>query len=337
MNKKYFLIMLMILLVFISSCGRFGKSSPDSLSDVEIRKGFDSLSVEFLKNSPPELVFENSPFPLVLRVKNVGAYDIEKDRGALAIGFEKDYVNLNLEKFESSGMFNPDPENDDRILFSLLGRTINNPIGEQEIIELNLKTKDIGAQSESRQSNILVTACYDYGTELGTDVCIDTDVNNLIPGQKACSAVDKVFGEGQGGPVAITKIETKMLPDVDVNPNIIRPHFIIHIENKGNGEVIKPKSFDSVCSSGGLSFKEFNLIQVSAFLSGKKLNCISSVPDTVLTLAKLRDKKAIVRCTLEDGIDRNVDSYSTILLVELEYGYTFTTSKDFTIEKILDY
>jgi len=334
MNKKYFLITLVILLVFISSCGGSGRGSGTSISDVDVRKGFDSLSVEFLKNSPPESVYEDSPFPLVLKVWNKGADNIGTNQGALAIGFEKDYVNLNLENFESSERFSPQAEKD-RIRFSLEGRSIRNPIGEQEILELSLNTKSVGAQSETRTSNLFVTACYDYGTVLGTEICVDTDINNINPGRKACSAQDKVFAQGQGSPVAITKIETKMLPDVDNNR--IKPHFIIHIENKGNGEVIKPGSFDIVCSSEGISFKEFNLVEVKAALSEQILRCTSPFTDEEGTFAKLRDKKSMVRCTLEQGIDRNLDSYTTPLLVELDYGYTFTVSKEFTIEKIIEY
>lgn len=303
------------------------------ISDIELQKGFDGLTIELLKNAPPPTIFENSPFPVIIKLQNKGVRDITKE-GVLSIGVEKDYVKLNLGAFEDNDKISSKPE-EDKIIFSLDGKSLINPVGEQEIIELNLETKNVGAQSESRISNVLVTACYEYGTKLGTEICVDTDIHNLKARQKACNAKDLAFSNGQGAPVAITKIETDMLPDIDKNK--IKPHFIIHIENKGKGEVIMPGSYDLVCSEKSLDYKEFNLLSAKVFLSEIELDCILPREVDGKGFIKLKDKKSIVRCTLKDGIDENLGSYIAPLRVELSYGYTFTVSREFTIEKILEY
>ena len=71
-------------------------------------------------------------------------------------------------------------------------------------------------------------------------------------------------------------------------------------------------------------------------LSGQPLNCKVSDDDSEATI-RLRDKEDMVRCTLEEGIDKNLGAYTAPLNIELEYGYTFTISKDIIIEKILRY
>ena len=53
--------------------------------------------------------------------------------------------------------------------------------------------------------------------------------------------------------------------------------------------------------------------------------------------ARLREKKAIARCTLKEGIPSNRDAFTSPLKIELDYGYTLTIPKDITIEKILTY
>ncbi len=331
MKKKYFVIIL-IMIFLVAGCK--GGRKQTSISDIELQKGFDGLTIELLENAPPPNIFENSPFPVIIKLQNKGVRDI-KEEGILAIGVEKDYVKLNLDVFEGSDKISSKPD-EDKIIFSLNGKSLLNPIGEREIVELNLETKNVGAQSESRKSNVLVTACYEYATKLGTEVCVDTDIHNLKARQKACNAKDLTFSNGQGSPVTITKIETQMLPDIDNNK--IKPHLIIHIKNKGNGEVIRPGSYDKVCSEKELDYKEFNLLSAKAFLSEKELECI--MPREVEgegSFIKLKDKEGIVRCTLEEGIDENDESYIAPLRIELSYGYTFTVSREFTIEKILEY
>ncbi len=83
-----------------------------------------------------------------------------------------------------------------------------------------------------------------------TELCVDTDVYGLRPGEKACNSKDLAFNEGQGGPVAVTNIETKMLLDSDEDK--VKPQLIIHIENKGNGEVISKGTFEHDIFSFGL-------------------------------------------------------------------------------------
>ena len=214
------------------------------------------------------------------------------------------------------------------------GKSIYSPVGDEEFIQVNPQAKKISAQSETHPSTIFATACYPYNTTLGTSVCIDTDIIDEVKGKKACNVKDLTFSEGQGAPVAITKIETRMLPYADVNK--VKPHFIIFIENKGNGEVVNSSKLNLSCSSSGLNYTDFNTITITASLPQGDLKCSENV-DTGPTAVRLREKEDIVRCTLEDGVDIGRDAYTAPLKIELNYGYTFTISKDIIIEKVLKY
>lgn len=322
--KQIIFLFFALSLLAITGCkGGFGSGSGNNapITDADVRKGLDGIAAEFIKNAPPEKVFEDSIFPIGINLENKGAFDIES--GFLSIGLEKAYMDfLN--------------ENDELKNFKIKGKSIFNLNGDEEFITFNAQAKKVGAQSETHPSIIFATVCYPYKTILGTSVCVDTDIFGTGLRDKACEVMDLEFNGGQGAPVAITKIETRMFPDP--SNDRIKPHFIIHVENKGNGEVIIPdqnKIMDA-CTSTSLNFNDFNRITIKAFLSNKELNC--NIGDDIDNPElRLRDKIDIARCTLDEGIERNTDAFTSPLRIELDYGYTFTISKDITIEKILKY
>ncbi|HJN56376.1 MAG: hypothetical protein QF436_02660 [Candidatus Woesearchaeota archaeon] len=322
LNKKIILIFAVIALLLIAGCkGRTGTKG--SITGVDIRSGVKGIAMDFVKGSPPENVFEDDVFPIAIRLENKGAFNIEEEKGILVFGFEKQYVEATK---EGDG---------EKQKFKIEGKSVFNPDGDTEFITIDAKVKKIGSQSESRASTILATACYRYETLLGTSACIDADIYGAEVRKKACTIKDLSFGNGQGAPVAITKIETRMLPQED--DNRIKPQFLIHVENEGNGEVIRPGKYENACTSGALEYEDLNRMNIKALLSGEELDCSLGLDEEPENIIRLRDKKDIVRCTLEEGIEKSEGAYTAQLKVELDYGYSFTISKDITIEKVLKY
>jgi hypothetical protein len=252
---------------------------------------------------------------------------------------ERDYVSdINWEFVEGTL---EKTELEETASFSLEGKKFTNPTGNEEFVSIDVKSRGIEAQSETHTSVILATACYKYKTEFGGNVCVDTDIFNLRPIKKVCQIKDLTFTAGQGAPVAVTKVETQILPDE--TSNNIRPQFLIHVENKGNGEVVHKQRYGQVCSKfdrveGEELYEDFNVVFVNAFLSEKQLDC-SLADEGDEGRVKLKDKKAVARCVLsqENAIDSNKDAYISTLRVELDYGYTETISAQTTIEKALKY
>lgn len=339
MNKRLIFVFIAASLLLIAGCmGGTKKKGP--ITDVDIRKGTDGLTMSFTKNAPPERVFEGSEenpslFPIAVRLRNQGAADIEPVETVFNIGVWKDDGGGSYKDFdEQPGTvegklvfgFDPYVELDDESKaqqeLKIDGKSIFNPNGDEDSITINAKAKTIGAQSETQSSTIRATACYPYKTIFGASVCIDSDIYGTKRGEKACSVRDLSFGNGQGAPVAITKIETRMLPQRN---NLVKPHFLIHIENKGNGEVVSLSEVENACTGKRLDYRAFNTIIIKASLSGETLDCPAEI--------RLKEKEDLVRCTGE--VVEREDAYVAPLSVELEYGYTFTISKNIIIEKIL--
>ena len=344
-NRLLMVFSIFAVILLVAGCDAGKSKAP--ITDADIRTGAEGLKTEFVKNAPPENVFAEIGFPISLKLKNAGAFDIPEDDkgtpqiegGIVVFGFEKAYIGI-LEG---------------KVLFDIKGKSIYAPLGNEEFISINGRAGAIGPQSEKHPSTIFATACYPYKTVFGASVCIDPDIIGEGKGQKACQVKDLAFSEGQGGPVAVTKVETRMLPQQDENK--IKPHFIIHVKNAGNGQVIKngkekvmdggiekdgtKEVIEKACSSESLSYKDFNILKVNAKLSGVVLDCDPKEGMQEIAEVRLREKEDLIRCTYDGkddekgGIDAGLDAYVAPLKVELDYGYTFTISKNIIIEKVL--
>ena len=71
-------LLLIIFSVFLVSCQL---TSTTGQREIDAHVGFDGLIAEFSKDAPPQVVFEESSFPILLKLRNNGAYDInEKEK-----------------------------------------------------------------------------------------------------------------------------------------------------------------------------------------------------------------------------------------------------------------
>ena len=125
----------------------------------------------------------------------------------------------------------------------------------------------------------------------------------------------------------------------------IRPQFLILIENKGQGNPVKRESTRDFCTRDDTTSINFhdnlNRVKVNAFLSNQELDCTPkekinnqlSTEKYKYALAKLKDKKELIRCTLTDGLDASQDSYLTPFRITLTYGYTQSLSTNYLIQK----
>ncbi len=274
----------------------------------DFRTGRQGILMEFLTNAPPSETYEDYPFQIGVILKNVGAYDIKN--GFISFTIEEDYMELMN-------------QNEGVSRFSLKGKSVSLPTGDQLIKIIKAKTKKIDEQSEKHESAILANVCYQYQTKKDITTCIDTDIYNLKKMQKVCLVRDITLTP-QGAPVAITKIESEMLPAED--DNLIKPAFKIQIKNVGNGEVIDKDKISDVCSSEPLEHKELNIVDVKVMLSNEELEC---KPEPL----KLKYDGDEIRCIFEKGIPKEMATYTSPLTIELNYGYTYSISKKVIIKK----
>jgi len=299
--------------MFISGCSS-GSGPSSSISSADAHKGSDGIIMEFMDNAPSDEIYEGSEFYASTLVQNKGAFDVKK--GYLVLGVEQGYISA-----ENNGE-----------MYNLNGKSISNILGGQEVFEFKLRSGKIDKQSEQHKTNIFLTTCYEYQTDAGADVCIDPDFYGMNPLQKACEVKDSSFKD-QGAPVAVTKIEQGMLQE----GNLVKPEFIIYVQNKGKGAVIDSSKVKDVCSSTGLDYKAWNTIYVEAYLFGKQLDCKPKSDGSKRGYIRLKGEEDFVKCVDEEGIERGGPAYTTPLKIVLNYGYAETISKEIVVKREVGY
>jgi hypothetical protein len=301
-NKlKNTLIILIVLIVF-SGCSGGGY---ERLHDPY--QGNEGLMINFIQNAPPDIIYEQEKFPFGFILKNKGAYDIQ--RGIVTISYEKDYIKEYI-------------TDDNSIILN--GRSIFNPNGEEKNRLFYFETSKMDSMSQIRNSIMAVTACYEYNNKLKTEVCIDSDVFNLIGDRsKPCTVKSESFS-GQGAPVGITYLVPTMSKTPD-NDEVVIPEFEITISNLNFGNVIKKESIYRYCSNEAITRDEMGIVEIEARLGNQLLEC----NPRIINLNNENTGKT--KCKLNHGIYGVTTSYNSLLEVDLKYGYTTATSKEFKI------
>lgn len=303
--------MLLMITLAITGCG--GGSSNEVIR-TDIHTGHAGLDLEFLKNQPVPKIYAGESFQIGIRAINKGAYDAKN--AIVRISGDPGYITF--EKSLSAY---------DR--FNLDGKTNYDPRDKQESIIFTAESSFADKGFKEHDSMLIVNACYDYHNTLSTQVCIDPDIYDQRPDEKNCDVKILSFG-GQGGPVGVSQIESRMSTDNDA----IYPRFKITITNFGPGEVFTKGKSDEFCSSDKIKTEDINYIKLTKFefseIALDDMKCIPS-KDKV----KLKNKKGTITCTLKEGspkrLKADTSSYTTNLLVEFDYGYSSSQTKIVTI------
>jgi hypothetical protein len=329
-NTKIMMGLIAFLIILaVSGCG-----PASSITEVRVHEGTDGLKMNFLGKNPPDEAYEGERITMIIELRNKGAYGIEYNKGLLVLGIEQEYVS-------APGEFVKNP-----ILFSLDGRSLYDPIGGFDRKTIPLTVKTLGPQIETITTNVAVTACYPYRTEAAAQVCVDSDIYSQRQQEKVCTPQTLSMGtiqregqelpRGQGAPIAVTKIEQKMMPHE--RDDMIKPSYMIYVKNMEDGLPVDIDSYDKACAGVGMQKRTLNVVKANVFLTDRsvqtQLNCTPKVIQAGKAgYIKLEKEEDFIRCAYEEGIPKSLGTYTTPLIIDLDYGYTFTISKSVLLRK----
>lgn len=334
MNKIIFALCIACVALFLIGCTGLSKKG-QGVSLMPVHVGKTGLEMNYLDNLPPANVFASTPatesiFPVAVKLNNKGAADITE--GYLSVALEKDYLQLKEWTTEATNAFAVGASQENTA-FTLAGKSAFDPLGEEDIISFTLKALPLDTQSQTHRSTLITTACYGYETQAAAEICINPELFTTRPIEKICQPGTTQLSQGQGAPVAVTKVETKMLPGPG---DSILAQFILTLQNIGKGNTLNPASVARACSSLPLENTDLNLVtlrdlRVSRFsLARGDFEC---TPRPV----RLRDNGATVRCTLKPNLLRKSEgAFKTTLFIALDYGYMFSVSKTVQIDRIVE-
>ena len=303
--------LVLVIILLIAGC----TPNDTPRDDTEIFEGSEGLVIDFTKDSPPETVFEDQPFPIAIGLENKGAYDI--DAGYISIIKEDDYVDIDT--WEGVSLTTSKLGS-----FSIEGKSKTNPEGGKSVAVIKMKAKELEPMAETHTVLNAINVCYVYKTFFGESVCIETDVFDMRQEDKPCES-ETITSSGQGAPVAITRVEPSML---STSEGGVRPQFTIEIENVADGEIVAMDKVEAACTSEGFDRKDLNLVTiVNSRVANDELVC---TPNPV----RLDDGEGKTVCRLQEGASKQAGTYTSTLYLELEYGYTKTISGTTEIRRI---
>lgn len=318
--KNCHILFLLLALLVLNSCTQ-GKTS--AREGTSYNTGIQGLIINFLKNSPQDkYVVGNEPEPvsIIIEVRNKGSYPQPGDLNLLSnailylSGFDKDIIRLDEKKPLDSKF--------------LEGRTSLNTEGGYSAVEFKGDIDISNKVTDRYKPNILATLCYPYFTKLSANVCIDPfpyDVQDIK--QKKTCQIGTVNLKSQGAPISISKIEEEALSN--------KLQFKIQLKNSGTGDVIKTDLLNKCSpeSSERLDRQDFDRVElVSATISNIALNC---KPLEENKYVRLVNNEGFIICDYnKENYEGAASTYTTVLNVQLKYGYREVVSKTVEIEKI---
>ncbi len=281
----------------------YGCTPPDTRPTTDFRRGSEGIVMNFVQTMPPPTIYDDSNFDLIVEVRNRGAYpqDSHRSIGALYIsGFDTNIIN----------MYNS------KNLPALEGKSAHNPEGGFDIVTFHGGVVDFKRQNIERyEANFKLDACYQYETIASETICIDPDPHTLQRVDKVCTPPSAyTFSGGQGGPVAVTRIEQTVLSE--------SIQYKITIRNIGNGRVIDKNAL-ARCPYD-LDHTVLNKVRFSGRVSQEQLSCAQRIDPLTLI-----NNEATIVCTIEKPSQRS--AYTTPINIKLEYGYTSSATRRITI------
>lgn len=206
--------------------------------------------------------------------------------------------------------------------YLLAGDTYDYPGGESDYIEFTGHLINWPEGADQITQHFLLTNCYMYTTFAAPTVCIDPQPYST--NRKVCSPSVATWSNGQGAPVAITKVWQENTPRTAV--------FHIDIQNVGSGTVYDPGKLEK-CSPyypGGAKSSDLNTVWIGEVrINDRDLDC---TPRNFIRLDQ--SGRGSFTCTYPIEYAELNSAYQTALVIELWYGYSEVLQRDVPIKKV---
>jgi len=314
---KFEILFLVILLTIISGCGKLGGQGSSKSSGT----GTDGITINFLENNPQDRFIvgdEEEPISIILELRNKGSYPKDNDinelnRGQVYIsGFDTDIISMETASKRLNRDFLP-------------GISDINPEGSFDTAEFKGSIFADNIVVDKYEPTILATICYPYITKASPNVCIDPFPFDEKQ-KKVCNIGSQTLSS-QGAPIAVTKIEQ------EASSNKIR--FKISLKNVGGGDIIKINALEKCNPSQTerLERNDFDRVELRRATVGfTELRC---APFDEGNQIRFVNGEGSIICTIDsDSYDDVNSAYTTLLNMEIRYGYRTTISKSIKISKI---
>jgi hypothetical protein len=311
MKGNFYLIIITILIIaiFVSGQGcepanKTGKDGEPSTSQLkQIRSGNDGLVMDFVRNVPPDQIYDtDTSLVLMVNVRNRGGDSVKVGSARFYVGgIDPNIVDFG-ERTRAIGM---DLDAD------LPGKDELRGEEGETVLTFEGYMTELPEGTDVYEPNIVVTACYEYRTLANPIVCIDPNPFGTYTSSKACEPRTVIDAGGQGAPIAVTSVEQIPMKG--------KVQFKIFVKNNARGKAIsKDKGIEDCTLIEPSDYQYVNLID-SYYVEASGLSLEKCQPEQL----RLIDEKGVIICSF--NVDESVPAYTTPLKIELNYDYMEST------------
>jgi hypothetical protein len=297
MNKaKTLIIMVLILSLSLASCSVYNEYYGHADVDEYWRYGTEGVEVSFLNEN--FVFYDGEYMQLQIMMQNKGAYDDPQGKVVLS-GYDPNIIKITQGDIPLPDEFyGKNAYNDEGSVYFV-------EIQENNVLDLSL--------GDTYEATMQASVCYTYQTVATPTVCLLYD-----PEDEYLCDQDSVYMASQGGPMAVTSVDTTYLQD--------QVRFSVTIENVGDGTVLNAYDLDSYDACPfTLDRNDLNYVAVDMAING--LGEPSCVPNS--QYVRLNDEgRGMIVCTF---VLRGQESYTTPLEITLDYLYLSGASQELLV------
>ena len=319
MRKLSLIVLCLLSLLILAACqpqsgdaeqrGIFGSKEKRGPAEGAFIGGTEAVSIVFTEGRPRADVYTgDDPFDVEVMLDNKGEAYVAKDEVKIKLtGIDPIEFGKTLQDFTIN------PESD-------LPPMVKNPADNKIIPSVPTYAKfESLMHKEDVVGNvkfpIRVNTCYPYETKVRSDICVRSNLRTLEEG--VCNPNEERVVENSGAPVQVTSFSESV-------SSATRLAFILKINHRGNENIYSP---GSQCE---FERENQNKVMVDIDTGGLQgLSCIGFRAGTATSgLVELRNKEAIIRCTLDVDPQRAADFIKGI---NIRLSYTLGESVETSI------
>lgn len=303
----------MILLIFVLvSCNIVPQGdTPDSSAVAlkAVQTGTDGVSVSFITNYPPATVYDQNELVAMIELQNKGNHDLSPTDCFVQItGFDPNIIRGGLSTVKTCA----------EGIGTLEGKNVYNTDGGRNQLEFSSSSIQLPQGVFEYNPKLNVVTCYHYQTKASPSVCVDPLFFQVSAEQKTCKPVNVGLSGGQGAPVGVSNVGVNMVGR--------RAIFEITVQKYGTGRVLSPSTDIRNCGQASLKYEDLDKVGFNVQLSGGNLIDCKPTDRTV----RLNNNQGKIVCSFNIA---GASAYETPLIIQLDYGYVQSFSRNVKIVK----
>jgi len=319
MKKSVVLISILVIAIFLTGCGKT-QTAQNITSGSAYIGGTDGLSVSFVENAPPSVVYDKpsdgsiNPFDINVRIENKGEFDVVKPKCVLKI------TGIDPVAFGKTSTDFRQEIKEDLLKTKRSGGTVIP--GTFTVLSIPNLAYGSAVSGQVGPFNLRASICYEYKTEASSNICVLKDLLGTTRREGLCKPTETKSVENSGGPVKIDKLEQS----VSGKDSLAFTFTIKHVGDKKNVVFMNE---DQGCKMDDMQKQDKVKVQVLLGTADITSSC-SGINSGVANL--YADTGAQVRCTQTLSTTR--EDFVQPVKIIMSYDYYQYVDKQITVRQV---